>query len=439
MLEFGESASPPNQRGFMFGFLRGNHLDQTYRSLYARACQCHFEHNGRLASMFHSYEAVFLFSLASDLSLIRQPTSDDPTCCRLRRRVTQTQQELQIGEFCASFAMLLVRIKLEDDWQDDRSIISKLALRTFRTATEKSRRYFQKLDSEFDATINSILQSNRSLEQSKNPVSLEQFQAPTRAGFAYFFGLFAKQWLDDDQHRVFSQIGSEIGGAIIAFDCATDWHMDRRRGRFNPLPKLSNVSEAYQECGRCLARASWLCLELPSRSDSSGERVANQIARRWMSHALGLGERQTTSPGACKTAGSIHKKAWYSAPNMPALRRGDCDVCCALEACSSCEFGSGVCDVILCCDPCVGCVNSSSKNSNDKDANKNNLQSSQHNLRDFIGSSGLTNGQLSPAGLVTIAGTNYPASSHNGLFIDSGVKVTVVSADNFGLKVANSS
>ncbi|MFO0940714.1 MAG: DUF5685 family protein [Pirellulales bacterium] len=241
----------------MFGFIRGDRGDKQYRTLYARACQAHFTNNGRIASVFHSFEAVFLFALACDLGLIEAPRDRDPTCCKLRRRFKVAEQEMEIGRFCSAFAMLLVKIKLQDDWQDDRSLVSRIGLKIFRRPIREALSYFQSLDPQFGERIETILDDHQALErQPASLIELDQYQAATRKGFGYMFNLFARRWLDEDRVVAVEQIGQRLGEAIIAFDCAVDWKNDQRRKRFNPLRNARQVRQALLSSSRSLLCAA---------------------------------------------------------------------------------------------------------------------------------------------------------------------------------------
>jgi hypothetical protein len=328
--------------------------------------------------------------------------------------------------------MLLVRIKLQDDWDDDRSLASRLALRVFAKPIRRSHEYFRSLDQDFHATLSSILLAHQRLEQNRGAVSLEQFQSATRAGFAYIFGLFAKRWLDQSTQSDFERIGGELGAAIIAFDCATDWKADQRRGRYNPLMDSAEISQAYLECGRCLSRASWLCQQLAT-VNSEQPLIADQIVRRWLTNSLQLAEQREffNLPVAKRSSRARLPQTPLRLRSHHALRRGDCDICCVVEAC----------DVVSCCDPvCCDrtCCQSDKKKSKQHIQSANSpfiRQSSETNLSGLLGSRGLTCGLLNPAGLVTIANIIYPASSQSGLYFDAGEEVTVVGIDSFGLKV----
>lgn len=108
----------------MFGFLRGEKGDRAYRQVYATCCAEQQFEFGLRSLPFVSYEAIFLRLFALDAQIIPPPLANSPTCCRLRRKRPEAGIDQDIAKFCSSFALLLATIKLEDDVQDDRSLVA---------------------------------------------------------------------------------------------------------------------------------------------------------------------------------------------------------------------------------------------------------------------------------------------------------------------------
>ena len=55
------------------------------------------------------------------------------------------------------------------------------------------------------------------------------------------------------------EIGQHVGAALIAFDCASDWHQDSRRGNFNPLMNLEPVKASVEYSKMSLQRGRDIC------------------------------------------------------------------------------------------------------------------------------------------------------------------------------------
>src|SRR5687767_4254694 len=119
----------------MFGFLRPQRQDLTYRQAYVRCCMHQHLHYGVTSLPFLSYEAVLVYLLAVDAGLCPPPPASTPRCCRLRSsRALQQAADAAFGQYCSALGMLLAAIKLDDDVRDGGSLGSKLLRWKFRRA-----------------------------------------------------------------------------------------------------------------------------------------------------------------------------------------------------------------------------------------------------------------------------------------------------------------
>ncbi|MBC8355678.1 MAG: hypothetical protein H8E66_27180 [Planctomycetes bacterium] len=320
----------------MFGFLRPTCQTTIYRQVYARCCQYQRHHYGLLSLPFLSYEAVLLYLLGIDSGTFPPPDANAPTCCRLRSKVGLNQlDEAPLGEFCASFGLLLAAIKLEDDARDGAGPASSLANWMLRRRFEVARSYFETLDPQFAASVRTHIDDHLDLEQTEIEQSVGDYSEPTANAFGYVFGLLGGV-RDMSQHRpALAAVGEQVGHAIIAFDCAVDWSRDRRRGDFNPLPDELSVTNSFRYCVARLRTAAQICrfnfgqLALSSNVLTS---VARRVEKRINSSATtcaSLGPRQQLA-----ASGSV-----YTFMDFGLL--GVIDGCCEIAAC---------CEVASCCD-----------------------------------------------------------------------------------------
>ena len=369
----------------MFGFLSGG-CNGDYRRLYALCCQNHFVHFGRVATIFHSYESVFLATIAYDLKVIQPLATAAPKCCRLRKRKTNGEQlDIQnipddVGAFLASFAMLLTWIKLQDDIHDSRSWLARFAKWSLTGPIRKSFATFQSLDTNFKSSIQEILKAHATLEQ-RQGVSLEEFCEPTAQGFETLFRLFAQcpsmsrpcESLNSDLADLLGCIGRELGRSIISFDCAVDWQKDQRRGEFNPLQNLDEVSGALLEAKQTLSKMSWLCSKLmEAHALQTNDLPESSLAIRTIRHRFNqIASRRTYG---CLESADHPTISRPRTSNRLAFRKGDCDCICPADACCSggeccatpdcggggpdcdgCADGCNKCNGCGHCDPCSGC------------------------------------------------------------------------------------
>lgn len=334
----------------MFGFLAGKPCGYEYQRIYAIVCQNLWMRYGRLAAFFHSYEAVFLFCLAVDLGIAPKPSRKMPTCCRLRRHA-HCGGPKELNDFCSAFALLLASLKLDDDVNDSDSWQATLMRRLLRDPFQHSKRHFSSLDHQFSMRLNEILETHRRIETMRpETVTLRDFSKPTSDGFAYLFRLFADTFLEHSEHQnAVEAMGRDLGGAIIAFDCAVDWYRDRMTGNFNPLGSPVAVREALLVSESHLASLGWTLCELSSASALSTSIISMKlrqvVARR---SALTFSE-----PTRLKTDRSLYHRRF---PKM-VFRRGDCDCFCPCESGGECPLHG--CDADCCsrislmpCDLC---------------------------------------------------------------------------------------
>ena len=84
----------------MFGFLRPGcdaSRGRRYRQVYAACCAHQRGNYGALATLFNSYEAIFLYHLAIESGVCGAPDASTPTCCRFRSDVGNRWNVDQVG------------------------------------------------------------------------------------------------------------------------------------------------------------------------------------------------------------------------------------------------------------------------------------------------------------------------------------------------------
>lgn len=458
----------------MFGFLNGG-CEPSYRRLYAFCCQNQFARCGRLSTVFHSYESVFLAALACDVGALDGPAEDAVRCCRLIQRKKEGVLDIdripeEVGEFLASFTLLLVHIKLADDIQDANSIPARIARLTLKRKIDKAIRFFTSMDPAFESRLEQILESHQRLETQAH-VSLAEFCEPTAQGFAYLFGLFGQQLVDQGLVRAdeaaevaegFAATGAHVGRAIIAFDCAVDWRKDQKRSEFNPLKGPEDIHAAVLTTKRELVKLGWQCTRLAQGSSGSSSNVLTaQIARRRF-------DRVAAVNADALSRNSVPARRQLKS-SLPALRRGDCSCDCPVDACcgggdcggcggcdgagagggdaACCDNGCtkvGCCDAVQGCDGCHCCCDglfchedrrkSKRGSASGNGAEPHSTPTTPEGLNALVGRVAVAVGPLNPQGIVSIDGREIPANSDSG-WVHAGEKVIVISVEQFGVKV----
>lgn len=334
----------------MFGFLRPACASLEYRQAYARCCMRQHLDYGVTALPFLSYEAVFLYLAAIDAGAIAPPSESTPRCCRLRTsRSLEQAADAGVAQYCAALGMLLSSIKIEDDLRDSRSTAARLIAWKSASAWKRATAFFQTLDADFGRQTAGFIEQHLALERTGEPIELVAYCRPTADAFAHVFALLATAAPSPNRswRTLLARLGSRIGAAIIAFDCAVDWTKDRRRGEFNPLPDHASRLGALDLAAAELAAAAEDCRQTlgeKSRSsavlDSAGRRVSG--TRR----ALAAAPRERTPRNRFSLVEWLRE--WYDVTQRRSVQLGfdcpgcDCPGCdCDCSGCDSCGCDSG--------------------------------------------------------------------------------------------------
>ena len=331
----------------MFGFFAPPRRRPRYRQVYAACCSHQRQLYGTAASVFHSYEAIFLYLLALEAGACEAPAPQTPTCCRLRNDwANHWNLDRELADFCAAFAMLLARTKLEDDKRDSRGFAASLANRILRKAFAKTKDYFEARCSDLLQNVSQCIEQHVALESdrfvSRNPDELLRYAEPTANAFGHVFeafGMLCKVRQSQIDVAKFRQIGCGVGATILVSDCMFDFEKDRKRGEFTPLCSRSDQAMAKSLAISLAADLGWSVAEIGNAERSLACDVVTRGFKRIERFQIETPAEHRAKPFAI----------WPRRPTLVTNRAGDCDCgCdCCCEGCTAC--GSGDCD-IGCCD-----------------------------------------------------------------------------------------
>jgi hypothetical protein len=180
--------------------------------------------------------------------------------CRLRAgRTLEFAPDREVGRFCASFSLLAAETKSADALLDAPSLVAKARHRLFQSGFRRARTCFSNLDTKFSSTFDGLIAEHLALEDSSRSASLPAYCRPTADAFEYVFGLMARILPTIDLKALLARVGSNLGAAILAFDCARDWQRDQRDGQFNVVHDAAEAHRAMDYCLDRLAETRNVC------------------------------------------------------------------------------------------------------------------------------------------------------------------------------------
>ena len=432
----------------MFGFLSPSRPPRAWRQSYARICQYQRRLFGGTSLLFLSYEAAFLYQLATDLELNVRLPEESVTCCRLRKLQGNYHLDRTLGEFSATFGLILAGVKLQDDLLDSNRWFNHLLWWKYRRQVTYAKNLLETGSPGLLSLLSSCIERHTKLEKQVPAPTLEELVVPTGDGFSAVFQAAGKLISPAEQDlsapdlgEAFAAIGRHVGQAIIAWDCAVDFDYDRLQRQFTPLTSLGDVQSAFDMCQRELVRAAWLC---PTGSVSQD--VLNSVLQRVQ--ARQAGPARICNPTLMERWGFLRQRGSAYA------RCDGCEALCLFAECASClasvpgsdpgsnRVGPGCCEGATCLCPDRSCQPQSGSTKSSpfvpQSESTSTAAAPKPIYEQFVGRKAVTVGALSPVGFVKIDGNRIPARADSGEFIEQNTDVRILSADGFGVTVKRS-
>jgi hypothetical protein len=293
---------------------------------------------------------VFLYAIACDAGAVDTASVPNQVCCRLRAgRTLEFAPDREVGRLCASFSLLAAESKSADALRDAPSLVAKARHRLFQSRFRRARTYFSNLDTEFSSTFDGFIAEHLALEDSSRSASLPAYCRPTANAFEYVFGLMARILPTIDLGPLLARVGSNLGAAILAFDCAKDWQRDHRDGQFNVVHDAAEAQRAMDYCLDRLAEMGNVCdstFGLTALSATILKHVRDRIKGRTCGMAAG---QIRCTHGISRSQKSVVLKATCCFPCGDGAVAFDSDECGKL-ACSCCCLA--VCAMAACQGRC---------------------------------------------------------------------------------------
>lgn len=223
----------------MFGYIKASKGElkvkeyETYKAVYCSLCRTLGKEYGFLTRFTLSYDFTFLALL--NLSLIEENgTICRKACvCNPLKRCNYLQSDNGYSLSSAA-AVILLYYKLCDDVTDEKGIkklFSHILKLFFKGAYKKAVKNYPQINS----FAKEFVTEQAKAEQNKN-TTLDICALPTQNFIGNVFSLCAN---NENNKRTLAYLGSLMGRYIYLMDAACDCEEDAKKGRFNPLGKLT--------------------------------------------------------------------------------------------------------------------------------------------------------------------------------------------------------
>ena len=230
----------------MFGYividkqeLKGKHV-QEYSAYYCGLCNAIRDKFGQVNRIFLSYDITYLLIVMD--SLITEDSK------RIRKKVGCMKKvdltcSASLAKYASFINMYLLVKKMEDNYIDDKSIVSRLvAKRIEKNINYKiARKTYIELISRVDNNLSKIIE----FEKSPYKVSVDEMCVP----FAEIMGdILSYPFRKRKINKQVYDFGYYLGRIVYLIDAFDDYEKDKEKGAFNPLSyfKVKDEKEIFE-------------------------------------------------------------------------------------------------------------------------------------------------------------------------------------------------
>lgn len=234
----------------MFGYVMvngkrlSNEERKRYGTVYCGICRQLRLSGGQKCRLFLSYDMAFLAMLL--MSLYEPEEISGKNACCIHPISKRPWIENKYITYAADMNLLLAYYNCKDDYEDDGSALSKVAMKALET-------HILRLQQQYPRQAQAVeqgLQELAALEET----NCENPDLPAGAFGKLLGELFAVE--DDLWQRDLRQIGDALGRFIYLADGAVDYPKDIKKGSYNPFYATGlNAAQAEEililQMGRC--------------------------------------------------------------------------------------------------------------------------------------------------------------------------------------------
>lgn len=213
----------------MFGYLTANRTlltpeeDARYRGAYCGLCRNLRTRYGQAAGFTLNFDQCFLILLLQSLYEAEEVPGEDS--CVVHPVKRQPWWECRFTSYAADMNIALSYLKLQDNWEDDGSLVSAAAARALKPAFGRIHALWPR---QCEAMVHSI-SALRTIEQ-------ENREVPDAA--AETFALLMEEvfvWQEDRWASDLRRMGASLGRFLYIMDAAMDLDRDTARNSYNPF------------------------------------------------------------------------------------------------------------------------------------------------------------------------------------------------------------
>jgi len=206
---------------------------ERYRSMYCGLCHTLGKRFGAVGQMTLSYDVTFLYLLLS--SLYEPAETQGMERCIPHPLHTHPYAENELAAYCCDMNLALAYHKCMDDWQDDRSPLSRAEAALLQKGYKQVvSRYPEKCK-----TIEACLRELSQLEKS-GEATLDAAANLSAKMLGVIYRYQEDLWANE-----LEQMGQCMGRFIYLMDAYDDLPADIRKKRFNPLREYQS-NEDYE-------------------------------------------------------------------------------------------------------------------------------------------------------------------------------------------------
>ena len=213
----------------MFGYitiapgLLDKEQQERYRAYYCGLCHTLGERYGQLGRLTLSYDVTFLYLL---LSSLYEPDSTLGTArCLPHPLKPHAFIRNELADYCCDMNIALAYHKCMDDWQDERSAVSRAEAALLKSFYQRVYALYPDKCREIERCLKALSELEK--QQESSPDAAANLTA-RMLGVIY-------RWREDLWADTLGAIGEGIGRFVYLMDAYDDLEADLRKGRYNPL------------------------------------------------------------------------------------------------------------------------------------------------------------------------------------------------------------